>query len=348
MTNPDHLLSNYDYVLPESAIAQMPAVPRDHSRLMVITPDRQISHHYFFDLPQFLQPGDLLVFNDTKVIPARLYGYKQTGTKVEVLLLEEIETDRWLALVKPGRRVPVGTIIFFNEEFWGEVITREEKTRGRIIQFHHPPHQTVIELLSQFGTVPLPPYITESKTSPDQYQTVYAKTPGAVAAPTAGLHFTDRLLSELQEKGIELAWLTLHVGVGTFRPVEVTDITQHKMHEEWLQVTEAVADKIQRTKAAGKRVIGVGTTVARALESTKGKPFVGKTDLMIYPGYQWQVLDGLITNFHLPRSTLLMLVASFLGEGGREFLLHTYQIALEQGYRFYSFGDANLILRKSA
>ncbi|MFN3361615.1 MAG: tRNA preQ1(34) S-adenosylmethionine ribosyltransferase-isomerase QueA [Pseudanabaenaceae cyanobacterium] len=346
MTNPDHLLSNYDYFLPERAIAQTPAVPRDHSRLMVITPDRQIYHQHFFDLPQFLQPGDLLVFNDTKVIPARLYGYKQTGTKVEVLLLEEIEKDRWLTLVKPGRRLLEGVKIFFSEEFWGEVIAREEKTRGRIIHFHHPPHQTMTELLAKYGTIPLPPYITANSASPEQYQTVYARKPGAVAAPTAGLHFTDRLLSELQHKGIEMAWITLHVGVGTFRPVEVTNITEHKMHAEWLQVTPEVAGKIAQTKAEGKRVIGVGTTVARALESTKGNPFVGKTSLMIYPGYTWQVLDGLITNFHLPRSSLLMLVASFLGEGGREFLLHTYQIALEKGYRFYSFGDASLLLRK--
>lgn len=346
MTNPDHLLPNYDYFLPESAIAQTPAVPRDHSRLMVITPDRHIYHQHFFDLPRFLQPGDLLVFNDTKVIPARLYGYKQTGTKVEVLLLEEIEKDRWLALVKPGRRLPEGAKIFFSDEFWGEVIAREEETRGRIIHFYHPPHQTVTELLAKYGTIPLPPYITANSASPEQYQTVYARKPGAVAAPTAGLHFTDRLLSELRDKGIEMAWITLHVGLGTFRPVEVTNITEHKMHEEWLQVTPEVAAKIAQTKAEGKRVIGVGTTVARALESTKGNPFVSKTDLMIYPGYEWQVLDGLITNFHLPRSSLLMLVASFLGEGGREFLLHTYQIALQKGYRFYSFGDASLILRK--
>jgi S-adenosylmethionine:tRNA ribosyltransferase-isomerase len=345
MNNPDHLLQNYDYSLPESAIAQTPAQPRDSSRLLVIDQDRQISHRHFFDLPQLLRQGDLLVFNDTKVIPARLYGYKTTGTKVEILLLEGIAPDRWLALVKPGRRLPLGTKIYFSDELWAEVLDRDEVTKGRVLQFYYPPDQTMENLLAQLGVVPLPPYITSRESNPDQYQTIYAKEPGAVAAPTAGLHFTDRLLLQLQAQGIELAWLTLHVGVGTFRPVEVEDITRHTMHQEWFNVPSLVEEAIERTHAQGGRVIGVGTTVARSLESSGGKAFRGKTDLMIYPGYQWRVLDGLITNFHLPRSSLLMLVASFLGEGGREFLLQTYELALKTGYRFYSFGDASLIFR---
>lgn len=345
MNNPDHLLQNYDYSLPETAIAQTPAQPRDSSRLMVIDYDRQICHRHFFDLPQFLHPGDLLVFNDTKVIPARLYGYKTTGTKVEILLLESLAPDRWLALVKPGRRLPLGTKIYFSDELWAEVLQRDEVTKGRILQFYYPPDQTMGNLLDQLGVVPLPPYITSRASTPEQYQTIYAKQPGAVAAPTAGLHFTDRLLLTLQNQGIELAWLTLHVGLGTFRPVEVEDITSHRMHQEWISVPPAVEGAIQRTHAQGGRVIGVGTTVARALESCGGKVFTGKTDLMIYPGYEWRVLDGLVTNFHLPRSSLLMLVASFLGKGGREFLLHAYQVALEANYRFYSFGDASLIFR---
>jgi S-adenosylmethionine:tRNA ribosyltransferase-isomerase len=345
MNNPDHLLSNYDYVLPESGIAQTPAQPRDSSRLLVITPDRQLHHHYFYELPQFLHPGDLLVLNDTKVIPARLYGYKTTGTKVEVLLLEEISPDEWLALVKPGRRLPVGTKIFFSDELWALVKARDGATGGRILAFYHAPDRTLASLIDELGEMPLPPYIVSRASTPDQYQTVYAKQPGAVAAPTAGLHFTDRLLCQLQDQGIELAWLTLHVGLGTFRPVETEDITRHKLHQEWVHIPPALEAAIDRVRQRKGRVIGVGTTVARALESSGGKAFTGKTDLMIYPGYTWQVLDGLITNFHLPRSSLLMLVASFLGEGGREFLLETYQVALQGGYRFYSFGDASLILK---
>lgn len=342
----DLFLPNYDYNLPDGAIAQNPAVPRDHSRLLVIDSKRQIHHHHFFDLPQFLRPGDLLVFNDTKVIPARLYGYKTTGTKVEVLLLEPLADDRWLALVKPGRRLPEGTKIYFSDELWAQVLAREEKTKGRILKFFYPSDQTMENLLGQLGVVPLPPYITSSTSTAAQYQTVYAKNPGAVAAPTAGLHFTDRLLAELQNQGIKLAWLTLHVGIGTFRPVETDNITNHTLHQEWMHIPPSVEEAIISTRDRGQRVIGVGTTVARALESTGGRAFQGKTDLMIYPGYQWRVLDGLITNFHLPRSSLLMLVASFLGDEGRAFLLHTYQVALEHGYRFYSFGDATLVLKK--
>jgi S-adenosylmethionine:tRNA ribosyltransferase-isomerase len=353
----DFCLSSYDYDLPEALIAQNPAVPRDSSRLLVIdTPQvgntTSAKHHFFRDLPDILQPGDLLVMNNTKVIPARLYGRKSTGAQVEVLLIEEKNYNCWLALVKPGRRFKIGSEIIFDlpgenqpSQIIATVIDGDKATGGRLLQFETPDGKPLIQLLDMLGEVPLPPYIHDSQASGEQYQTVYAETMGAVAAPTAGLHFTQELLEKLPQQQINYAYVTLHVGVGTFRPVEVEDITSHQMHGEWIEVPEATVEKIKATQAAGGRIIAVGTTVVRALEgaavSGELQPFCGKTNMFIYPGYEWKVVEGLITNFHLPRSSLLMLVSALIG---RTRLLTIYQEAIALQYRFYSFGDAMLIL----
>ncbi len=351
----DCSLSGYEYELPPELIAQNPAVPRDSSRLMVVNITHSVQEtapldYIFRDLPEILQSGDLLVMNNTKVLSARLYGRKSTGAEIEILLLEERQHNCWLALVKPGKRFKIGTKIIF--EARGEqppltatVLETDEETGGRLLQFDVPEGTSLVQLLDVFGEVPLPPYITESDAQSEQYQTVYAKYPGAIAAPTAGLHFTPELLERLRDRGIDQAFITLHVGVGTFRPVEVEDLRTHKMHEEWIEVPLSTVEKIRATKASGGRIIAVGTTVARTLEgaaqSVDLQPFCGKTDLFIYPGYQWRVVDGLITNFHLPRSSLLMLVSALIG---RQRLLNIYNRAITSRYRFYSFGDAMLIL----
>jgi S-adenosylmethionine:tRNA ribosyltransferase-isomerase len=347
MPSIDHRLSAYDYELPAERIAQNPCVPRDRSRLLVIDRNRQISDRHFFELTQLLQPGDLLVLNDTRVIPARLFGYKaDSGRAVEILLMEPLaEANCWSALVKPGKRLKLGSKIIFSEQLSAEVVDYEPETKGRKLKFYLSGIDSLDQAIANLGQVPFPPYVTESQATPEQYQTVYAENPGAIAAPTAGLHFTPELLQQLSDQGIAQTYITLHVGVGTFRPVETEDITQHQIHSEWLAVSEAAIAKIKATKSNGGRVIGVGTTVARSLESSKLHPYRGKTNLMIYPGYEWQVLDGLITNFHLPKSSLLMLVAAFLGDNGRQFLLDLYQRAIASEYRFYSFGDAMLIWR---
>ncbi|MBZ8179952.1 tRNA preQ1(34) S-adenosylmethionine ribosyltransferase-isomerase QueA [Oscillatoria salina] len=351
----DRLLSSYDYNLPSELIAQTPAVPRDSSRLLVVNSPTTHVDAVFRDLPNWLQAGDLLVLNNTRVIPARLFGRKSTGAEVEVLLLEERENNCWLALVKPGKRFKLGTEIIFaapgvNEEcrLKATVVGRDEETSGRLLEFNVKSRQSFFELLDLQGVVPLPPYITSSESQPEQYQTVYARQPGAIAAPTAGLHFTAELLQRLEAQGIKTAYVTLHVGLGTFRPVEVDDITTHKMHQEWVEVPHSTVEQIRATKAQGGRVIAVGTTVVRALEGAAAasegltiEEFCGNTNLFIYPGYEWRVVDGLITNFHLPGSTLLMLVSALIG---RERLLSLYESAIAQRYRFYSFGDAMLIL----
>ncbi|MEI2580419.1 tRNA preQ1(34) S-adenosylmethionine ribosyltransferase-isomerase QueA [Scytonema sp. PRP1] len=360
-------ISGYDYELPQELIAQNPVVPRDSSKLLLVnSPSTGTNtaplHHIFRDLPELLYPGDLLVMNNTKVLPARLYGCKSTGAEIEVLLLEEQKHNCWLALVKPGKRFKAGAKIIFEARGVGEnkggtssssspplltatVLETDEATGGRLLQFDLPDGMSLVQLLDVFGEVPLPPYITASDAQNEQYQTVYAKTPGAVAAPTAGLHFTTELLERLRDRGIHQAFVTLHVGVGTFRPVEVEDIKTHKMHEEWIEVPSSTVEQIRATQASGGRIIAVGTTVVRALEGAAAKgelqPFCGKTNLFIYPGYQWRVVEGLITNFHLPRSSLLMLVSALIG---RQRLLNIYQEAIASRYRFYSFGDAMLIL----
>ncbi|WP_442937913.1 tRNA preQ1(34) S-adenosylmethionine ribosyltransferase-isomerase QueA [Nostoc sp.] len=370
----DCSVAGYDYKLPPELIAQNPAVPRDSSRLLVVNSpttgtEAAPLHHIFHDLPALLHSGDLLVMNNTKVIPARLYGHKSTGAKIQVLLLEERQYNCWLALVKPGKSFKQGAKIIFEARQLGirgkglgigdwedsypvkrpqltaTVLETDAATGGRLLQFDVPEGKSLVQLLEVFGEVPLPPYITASEAADDQYQTVYAKQPGAIAAPTAGLHFTPELLQKLRDRQINQAFVTLHVGVGTFRPVEVEDVTTHHMHEEWIEVPRATVEQIRATKAAGGRIIAVGTTAVRALEgaakSGNLQPFCGKTDLFIYPGYQWRVVDGLITNFHLPRSSLLMLVSALIG---RQRLLNIYNEAIASGYRFYSFGDAMLIL----
>jgi len=371
----DCSVAGYDYELPPELIAQNPAFPRDSSQLLVVnSPTTGIEtaplNHIFRDLPTLLRSGDLLVMNNTKVIPARLYGHKSTGAEIEVLLLEERQNNCWLALVKPGKRFKVGTRIIFemrgdegNKAEGGKnsslsplsppsphlltatVLETDAATGGRLLQFDVPEGKSLVQLLEFFGEVPLPPYITASEAADEQYQTVYAQKPGAIAAPTAGLHFTPELLQKLRDRQINQAFVTLHVGVGTFRPVEVEDVTTHQMHEEWIEVPATTVEQIRATKAAGGRIIAVGTTVVRALEGAAQsghlEPFCGKTNLFIYPGYQWRVVDGLITNFHLPRSSLLMLVSALIG---RQRLLNIYNEAIASRYRFYSFGDAMLIL----
>ncbi len=363
----DCSVAGYDYELPPELIAQNPAVPRDSSRLLVVNSpttgtETVTLHHIFHDLPALLRSGDLLVMNNTRVIPARLYGHKSTGAKIQVLLLEERQHNCWLALVKPGKSFKQGAKIIFearelrirdgedsslfpSPQLTATVLETDAATGGRLLQFDMPEGQSLVQLLEVFGEVPLPPYITTSEAADEQYQTVYAKEPGAIAAPTAGLHFTPELLQKLRDRKINQAFVTLHVGVGTFRPVEVEDVTTHQMHEEWIEVPAATVEQIRATKAAGGRIIAVGTTAVRALEgaaqSGNLQPFCGKTDLFIYPGYQWRVVDGLITNFHLPRSSLLMLVSALIG---RQRLLNIYLEAIAFGYRFYSFGDAMLIL----
>ena len=350
--NEDRLLAGYHYELPEERIAQNPVVPRDRSRLLVVEPVEGYQHHHFYEIVDLLAPGDLLVFNDTRVIPARIYGRKTTGAPAEILLIAEREHNCWLALVKPGRKLKIGTKIVFPArdpggeipEISATVIERDEATGGRLLKFDLPDDIPLLQVLEDFGELPLPPYIDASESTPEQYQTVYAKVPGAIAAPTAGLHFTTELLAKLSEMGVGQTHVTLHVGIGTFRPVEAADITTHQMHHEWLEVTTETVALIAATKAAGGKVYAVGTTAVRALETAaltgKLQPYSGDTNIFIYPGYQWQVVDGLITNFHLPGSSLMMLVSAAIG---RQRLLDLYQIAIAHDYRFYSFGDAMLI-----
>ncbi|BFM38297.1 tRNA preQ1(34) S-adenosylmethionine ribosyltransferase-isomerase QueA [Synechocystis sp. LKSZ1] len=355
----DQQLASYNYELPPQFIAQAPVTPRDSSRLLVVTSPQEHQHSIFRELPQWLQPGDLLVLNNTQVLPARLYGRKASGAQVEILLLEEQVPDQWLALVKPGKHFQVGTEFYFPPladcaswpELRARVLDLDLNTGGRVLQFALSPGQRLTDCLTAYGEIPFPPYVTERQANPDQYQTIYAEQPGAVAAPTAGLHFTESLLATLQAKGIQQATVTLHVGVGTFRPVETDNILEHTMHQEWIDVPLETVEAIRATKARGGRVIAVGTTVVRSLEGAAQTnpsaadryldPYTGKTELFIYPGYQWRVVDGLITNFHLPKSSLLMLVSALIG---RERLLALYQTAIQAHYRFYSLGDAMLIL----
>ncbi len=348
--NPDFQLSAYDYHLPPDRIAQNPVEPRDHARLLTITSACGHEHRHVYDLPSLLQPSDLLVLNDTKVLPARLFGQKVGGAAVEILLLEERASLEWLALVKPGKRLKPGAQIHFGENLdqptlIADVVASDPETNGRILKFTIPGRESFYEVCDRLGKMPLPPYITESTAPDDRYQTIYAEKLGAVAAPTAGLHFTPELFAQLEARGIDRTFITLHVGVGTFRPVEAETITDHTMHAEWLDVPAATVEKIRQTKANGGRVIAVGTTVTRALEgaaqTSELQPFQGKTNLFIYPGYQWRVLDGLMTNFHLPESSLMMLVSAMIG---RQRLLDLYAEAVREDYRFYSFGDAMIVL----
>ena len=338
------LVSDFDYYLPEELIAQTPAPIRDHSRLLVLgRKDGQIAHRSFYELIDYIQPGDTLVFNDTKVIPARLIGAKQdTGGKVEVFLLNRLTGDTWEALVKPGKKARPGSVIRFSDELSCEIISVTE-FGGRVVRFVF---DGVFEtILDRLGETPLPPYIHEKLADKERYQTVYARERGSAAAPTAGLHFTPELLDRIKEKGADLAFVTLHVGLGTFRPVSVDDISQHVMHREYYSVSPETADIINRTKERGGRVIAVGTTSVRTLESVavngKVPPGSGWTEIFIYPGYQFKMVDGLVTNFHLPKSTLLMLISAL---AGRDNILAAYREAVAERYRFFSFGDAMLII----
>jgi S-adenosylmethionine:tRNA ribosyltransferase-isomerase len=351
-TSVDRQLASYHYDLPPEAIAQTPVVPRDRSKLLIVEAGEAYQHRHFHEIGDFLTAGDLLVFNNTQVIPARIYGAKPTGAPVEILLLSEQHHNCWLALVKPGRKLKIGSHIIFRArtptaqipQLTAKIIARDEVTGGRLLQFELPDNLPLSAVLADFGELPLPPYIRASDSTPEQYQTVYAKVPGAVAAPTAGLHFTNELLDRLAARGIGQAHVTLHVGVGTFRPVEAEDITTHQMHHEWLEISAETIERIRATKAAGGKVYAVGTTAVRVLETAAQngtlQPYSGDTNIFIYPGYQWQLVDGLITNFHLPGSSLMMLVSAAIG---RQRLLDLYQVAIDDGYRFYSFGDAMLI-----
>lgn len=339
------LVNDFDYQLPPELIAQHPVEPRDHSRLLVLNrSEKSITDRFFYELPSCLSPGDLLVFNDTKVIPARLFAKKEGGSaRIEVFLLKQLSGSSWECLARPGKRVKPGVKLLFAEGVTGKVL-ETTATGGRIIEF--PGEFGFREWLSRVGQTPLPPYITEALADPDRYQTVYAKAEGSVAAPTAGLHFTEGLLRELTKKGVKTGFLTLHVGLGTFRPVQTERVEEHLMHSEFFLLPPALVEQIGATKKAGNKVIAVGTTVVRVLESqadSEGrlKAGSGETAIFIYPGYQFKVIDGLITNFHLPRSTLLMLVSAF---AGREFILESYAHAVKNKYRFFSFGDAMIIL----
>lgn len=334
--------SDFYFDLPQELIAQDPLEDRSSSRLLVMDKETgEIEHHIFREITHYLHPGDCLVINDTKVIPARLYGSKiGTDAKIEVLLLKRKENDIWETLVKPGKKAKLGTKISFGDGLLvGDVIDVVEEG-NRLIQFSY--EGIFEEILDKLGQMPLPPYITHQLKDKNRYQTVYAKHDGSAAAPTAGLHFTPELLAQIKEKGIKIAHVTLHVGLGTFRPVKVEDVTEHHMHSEFFIVEESQAKLINDTKAAGGRVISVGTTSCRTLESAadeNGQVRAGSgwTDIFIYPGYRFKVIDCLITNFHLPESTLLMLVSAL---AGKENILNAYEIAVQERYRFFSFGDA--------
>ncbi len=340
------LLNDFDYELPEELIAQKPIEPRNASRLMVLDPLRQtIDHEKFFNLQKFLTAGDTLIFNDTRVIPARLIGHKSTGARAEIFLLRRLDAVTWETLVKPGRKIAEGAEIFFGDELSCNVIGRTE-FGGRVVQFKF--NGVFEEILDRLGETPLPPYIHEKLDDSERYQTVYNRERGSAAAPTAGLHFTTEQMDALKNFGVNLGFVTLHVGLGTFRPVQVETIEQHQMHEEFFSIPQATADLISETKLRGGRVIAVGTTSIRTLEAAaldKKSVAVGSssTKIFIYPGYEFKIVDALITNFHLPKSTLLMLVSAF---AGREFILRAYREAVDQRYRFFSFGDAMFITRR--
>ncbi len=338
-------VKDFYYELPQELIAQDPLEDRSSSRLMVL--DREtgaVEHHIFRDIMDYLNPGDCLVLNNTKVIPARLYGVKEgTLANIEILLLKRKENDIWETLVKPGKKCRPGTTIVFGDGLLTGEILEVMEDGNRLIQFHY--EGIFEEILDRFGQMPLPPYITHKLLDKNRYQTVYAKHDGSAAAPTAGLHFTPELLAALRKKGVEIAEVTLHVGLGTFRPVKERDVLKHHMHAEYYSIGQQAADVINRTKKAGRRVVAVGTTSTRTLESAADdEGFLsqssGWTDIFIYPGYRFKVIDALITNFHLPESTLVMLVSAL---AGREHVLAAYETAVRERYRFFSFGDAMLI-----
>ena len=336
---------DFDFELPEELIAQTPIVKRDSSRLMVV--DKQtgeLSHHIFSDIVDLLNPGDVLVLNDTKVMPARLFGVKEdTLAHIEVLLLKNIKDDIWSCLVRPGKRVKEGTVISFGEGLLKAKCISVKEEGIREFQFIYD--GIFYELLDKLGTMPLPPYIKEKLEDKDRYQTVYAKNIGSAAAPTAGLHFTKELLENIKNKGVKICYVTLHVGLGTFRPVTVEDVTNHKMHSEYYEMDEEVANTLNKAKEEGRKIISVGTTSVRVLETVMNKynkfcKCNGWTDIFIYPGYKFKAVDSLITNFHLPKSTLIMLVSAL---ASKDIILNAYEEAVKEKYRFFSFGDSMFI-----
>lgn len=335
-------VNDFDFILPKELIAQHPSEKRDHSRLMVIEKDKQeMSHHHFYDIKDHLNKGDVLIINDTKVMPARLLGIKEmTDATIEVLLLKEIEKDTWEAMTKPARRVKLGTKIHFSDLLMAECVGILDEGM-RLFKMHY--EGLFIEILERLGTMPLPPYITERLEENDRYQTVYAKDLGSAAAPTAGLHFTKELLETLKEKGVIIVPITLHVGLGTFKPVQVDDVTKHHMHEETYTISKESADVLNQAVKNNQKIICVGTTSLRTLESNFKDQFIPgtfETDIFIYPGYTFKVVNHLITNFHLPKSTLIMLVSAL---AGHDLIKKAYETAVEERYRFFSFGDAMFI-----
>lgn len=334
----------FDYYLPQELIAQTPAEPRDHSRLLVYNrADKSTEHRHFFDITEYLHPGDALVINDTRVLPARLFGTTENGGAMQVLLLNRRDRDTWEVLVKPGKKARIGAKITFSQEL-ACTVTDILDDGQRLVRFEYK--GVFEEILDRLGQMPLPPYITERLEDKERYQTVYSRQVGSAAAPTAGLHFTKELLEKIEAMGVEIIPVLLHVGLGTFRPVKVEDVSEHKMHSEFYCITEQSAQKINAVKERGGRIFAVGTTSTRVLETAaddggRVKPCSGWTDIFIYPGYRFKCVDCLITNFHLPQSTLIMLVSALCS---REEILKVYQTAVEEKYRFFSFGDAMLIL----
>ena len=338
-------VSEFNYNLPEELIAQTPIQKRDESRLLVLNRETQsIEHKTFKDILDYLKPGDCLVRNNTKVIPARLYGKKETGANIEFLLLKRIEGDFWEVMVRPGRKLQIGTKVFFGDGLLEAEILEVLDGGNRRVKFKYD--GIFNEILDQIGLMPLPPYIKERLKDKDRYQTVYAKYDGSAAAPTAGLHFTEELLEQIKQKGVEIANVTLHVGIGTFRPVKVEKVEEHDMHSEHFYIKQEDVEKINKAKMNGNRVISVGTTSSRVLESIADentglvKATEGDTKIFIYPGYKFKCVDALITNFHLPESTLIMLVSAL---AGKDYIMKAYNEAVEQKYRFFSFGDAMFI-----
>ena len=336
--------SDFYYDLPEALIAQTPLEKRDTSRLLAL--DRrtgEIAHKHFYDILDYLNPGDCLVMNDSRVLPARLLGHRPTGGAVEVLLLRDLGDKKWECLCKPGRKMQVGNEVIFGNGELTATVAEVQETGNRVVQFHY--EGIFLEVLERLGKMPLPPYIKEELQDQERYQTVYSKAVGSAAAPTAGLHWTIELLEKAREKGVKTAFVTLHVGLGTFRPVKAEEITDHHMHAELCMISEETAAVLNQTKAAGGRIICVGTTSCRTLESLVNEDgsFEARskwTEIFIYPGYTFKAMQGLITNFHLPESTLVMLVSAF---AGREHVLHAYEEAVKERYRFFSFGDAMFI-----
>ncbi len=343
-------VKDFDFDLPEELIAQTPLKNRTASRLMVLdSKTGGIKHRFFSDVIDYLNEGDCLVLNNTRVIPARLYGVKEdTGANIEFLLLKQMENDNWETLVKPAKRVKKGTVISFGDGRLKGICTEELEHGGRVVEFQY--EGIFHEILDALGEMPLPPYITEQLEDKERYQTVFAKHSGSAAAPTAGLHFTEDLLEQIAKKGVHIVYITLHVGLGTFRPVSVEDIEEHEMHAEFYQMTAETAEVLNRAKRAGKKIITVGTTSTRTLETiahANDGVFIessGWTSIFIYPGFEFKAISGLITNFHLPKSTLIMLVSAL---AGREQTLHAYHEAVKEKYRFFSFGDAMLITEGS-